>query len=224
MLLLLQSPSLRFGRRWYSLPLLFAVAINVALVGLMYWLTMGNQNISRNKPVSLSMVFQARQPESIEPEIEPVFEVSQAPQSTSMPPPPMVLNVTTLEFDSSVTAPNIKVPLEMTKPNFQVVSLTFNPQGNGLGSVMSSAITQAKPVFQIPLQYPAKAKQNSIEGHVTLDLNIDVNGRAQEIKVVEETPVGVFSRSAKRAVIRWRFVAPEENQWQRIIIRYELEK
>ncbi|TGA71927.1 energy transducer TonB [Aliivibrio fischeri] len=222
MLLLLQSPSLK--RCWHHQPLLFALMINIALVGLMYWLTMGNQNINRTKSVSLSTVFQARQTESVEPEMEPLFEVSQAPQSASMPPPPMTLNVTSLEFDSSVTIPNIKVPLETSKPNLQMVSLTFSPQSNGLGSVMTSAMAQAKPVFQIPLQYPAKAKQNGTEGHVTLDLLVDESGRAQEIKVVEETPVGVFARSAKRAVIRWRFAAPEESQWQRITIRYELEK
>ncbi|ANS85881.1 Protein TonB [Vibrio scophthalmi] len=222
MLLLLQSPSLK--RCWYHQPLLFALLINLALVGLMYWLTMGNQNMSRTKPVSLSTVFQARQAENVEPEMEPLFEVSQAPQSASMPPPPMALNVTRLEFDSSVTIANIKVPLETSKPNLQMVSLTFSPQGNGLGSVMTSAMAQAKPVFQIPPQYPAKAKQNGIEGHVTLDLLVDASGRAQDIKVVEETPAGVFARSAKRAVIRWRFAAPEESQWQRITIRYELEK
>lgn len=222
MLLLLQSPSLK--RCWYHQPLLFALMINIALVGLMYWLTMGNQNIGRTKSVSLSTVFQARQTENVEPEMDPLFEVSQAPQSASMPPPPMALNVTSLEFDSSVTIPNIKVPLETRKPNLQMVSLTFSPQGKGLGSVMTSAMAQAKPVFQIPPQYPEKAKQNGIEGHVTLDLLVDTSGRAQEIKVVEETPVDVFARSAKRAVIRWRFVAAEENQWQRITIRYELEK
>lgn len=226
MSLLLQSPNgcQLLPRRWFQQPLVVALVINFALVWLMYWLTLGNQGIHRVQSINLSTVFHARQPDSVEPEVEQLFEVSQAPQSASMPPPPTALNLSTLEFGSSVSLPNIKVPIDTNKPNLQMVSLTFSPKGNGLGSVMSSAMAQAKPVFQIPPRYPAKAKRDGIEGFVTLNLHIDQDGRAQEIKVVAEEPPGVFARSAKRAVIRWRFVAPEENQWQRITIRYELEK
>ncbi|MGF1909522.1 TonB family protein [Vibrio kasasachensis] len=210
--------------RWYQQPLLIAVMINLLLVWLMYWLTVGNQTVARVKPVSLSTVFHAHQEENIEPEIEQLFELSQAPKSASMPPPPMVVALSALDFDSSVSIPNIKIPLDRSKPNLQMVSLTFSPEGTGPGSVMSSAMAQAKPVFQIPPQYPFRAKQNGVEGYVTLELNINAEGKAEEIKVVAESPEGVFSRSAKRAVIRWRFIAPKENQWQRITIRYELEK
>ncbi|MFZ3532201.1 TonB family protein [Vibrio harveyi] len=226
MLLSLLSPSASLGlkRHRYLQPIFVALTINLVLVWLIYWLTLGNKSIHQSTTVSLSTVFQARQLDVIEPEVDQVLELSQAPQSASMPPPPAIVNLTTLEFDSSVSIPDIKVPIETAKPNLQMVSLTFSPDGNGLGSVMSSVLAKAKPVFQIPPQYPAKAKQNGIEGYVTLDLLIDSGGRAQEVKVVDEKPDGIFARSAKRAVIRWRFIAPQENQWQRITIRYELEK
>lgn len=226
MLLLLPSPERVASRhhRWHQQAWLIALLINLLLVWLMYWLTLGNKGVNRIQSVSLSTVFQVRQVESIEPEIEPVFEVSQAPQSSSMPPPPSALNLATLEFDSSVSLPNIPVPVDESKPNLQMVSLTFSPKGNEIGNVMSSTVAQAKPVFQIPPQYPARAKQNGIEGYITLELLIDVDGRAQEVKVAAEEPEGVFAHSAKRAVMRWRFAPPQDNQWQRITIRYELEK
>ncbi|MGC9423326.1 energy transducer TonB [Vibrio sp.] len=209
--------------RWLQQPWFIALLINFALVWLMYWLTLGNQKVDRVHSIHLSTVFHARPFEHMEPEQDQSVDVSQAPQSASMPPPPTILNLSTLAFDSSVSLPNMKVPIETNKPDLQIVNLTFSPQGNGVGSMISSAMAQAKPVIQIPPRYPAKAKRDGIEGFVTLDLYLDQEGRAQEIKVVAEEPPGVFARSAKRAVIRWRFMAPEEKQWQRITIRYELE-
>lgn len=226
MLLLPLNPN--FGvsicHRWYQRPLLLAVVVNLALVWVMYWLTLGNRVVPPSKTVSLSTVFQMPQTDKIELKLEQLFEINQAPHSASMPPPPMSVNFTMLEFDSSVSLPNINVPLDTSKPNLQRLSLTFSSQGDGVGSVMSSVMAQAKPVFQIPPQYPAKAKQHGIEGYVTLALNIDTEGRAQEIKVLKEDPVDIFTRSAKLAVTRWRFIATKESQWQRITIRYELEK
>ena len=226
MLLLLLNPSARVAARrcWYKQPLLFAMLINLVLVWLMYWLTIGNQSTSTTRTVSSSTVFEARKTEKVEPEVEQLFEMSQAPQSASIPPPPMAVNLATTTFDSALSLPNIVLPLDINKPNLQMVNLTFSPQGNVAGSVMNSAMAEAKPVLQIPPQYPAKAKQDGIEGYVTLALNINADGRVEEIKVVAEHPVGVFARSAQRAVIRWRFVASVQGQWQRITIRYELEK
>lgn len=211
---------------WYKQPILigFALAVNASLVWLMYGLTLKSYVPEPTNTVSLSAVFQSRQQQQLEPEIEQIFEMSQAPQSSSMPPPPQAVNLTALEFDSSVSIPTVNIPIDNKTQNFQPITMTFSPNGKEFGSVMSSSIARAKPVFQVPPQYPAKAKQDLIEGYVTLDLHIDQSGRAQEIKVVKESPSGVFTRSAKRAVIRWRFVAPEETQWQRITIRYELEK
>lgn len=40
----------------------------------------------------------------------------------------------------------------------------------------------------------------------------------------DEKPEGVFRASALRVVRRWAFMPPAEPAWQRLTIRYELEK
>lgn len=224
MSLLLPNPNARLGLSKQVLFWSSALVVNLVLISLMYWLTIGKHKVETRKTISLAAVFQPRQADAPEPEIEQIFEVSQAPQNTSMPPPPTVLNLSTLNMDTTVAIPDIKVPIDKSKPDLNLVSLTFSPKGKAEGSVMSSALAQAKPVFQVPPQYPTKAKQNAIEGYVTLKIKVATDGRAEDIQVLDEQPKGVFARSAKRAVIRWRFAAPETTQWQRITIRYELEK
>lgn len=225
MLLLLRNRKSR-SKKWRGFVLFsMAVMINIGLVLLMYFLTLGSNAEVTPTSVMIATVFKPQEVNEESPDTDPIFEMSQAPQRSSIPPPPVKVTMSVLDIASAVSVPVIKVPFDDTTMDFTQVSLTFSPKGNGnTGSVLSSAIAQAKPVFQVPPQYPVKAKRNAIEGFVTLDLKINPDGRAEEIKVVKEKPEGVFARSAKRAVVRWRFVSPKSIQWQRMTIRYELEK
>lgn len=213
-------------KKWHHFVLFgIAVVINIGLILLMYFLTLGSKTDTTPTSVMIATVFKPQDVKESRPEVEPIFEMSQAPQHSSIPPPPVKLTMSVLDIASAVSIPVIKVPIDETTMDFTPVSLTFSPEGNGTtGSVLSNAMAQAKPVFQVPPQYPVKAKRNAIEGFVTLDLKINPDGRAEDINVVKESPEGVFARSAKRAVIRWRFVSPKSTQWQRMTIRYELEK
>lgn len=87
-----------------------------------------------------------------------------------------------------------------------------------------SSIALARPVHRVPPQYPVKAKQQGIEGYVVMDLRINAEGRVEDVRVVREKPEGVFRASALRVVRRWAFMPPAEPAWQRLTIRYELEK
>ena len=63
-----------------------------------------------------------------------------------------------------------------------------------------------------------------VEGYVVMDLRINAEGRVEDVRVVREKPEGVFRASALRVVRRWAFMPPAEPAWQRLTIRYELEK
>ena len=92
-------------------------------------------------------------------------------------------------------------------------------------SQIQSKIRMARPTYQIPPHYPARAKRNGIEGQVIVDLLIDKEGKPQQHNVITEKPKGVFLQSTLRAVLRWRFAPPEQNQeWQRLIVNYKLER
>ena len=87
-----------------------------------------------------------------------------------------------------------------------------------------STMTLAKPIHRIPPQYPMKAKQLGIEGFVTMALLINEEGRVNDIRILKETPEGVFRASAQKVVRRWTFAAPPVASWQTLTIRYQLDK
>ena len=200
---------------------LFSVVINFGLVALIYQLTMGEAIVNTYTPVSLAKVYFVadRQVEEIEPEL--ITKLTSAPQLST--PPPMSVNLSLLAMNSLVKIPKVLTDIPMSEAKLQPITLQFSPNGKQLGSQMMTNIRFAKPVFQLPPQYPPAAKQRAIEGFVVLELKITVKGRVQQIKVVQQQPADIFVRSATRAVMRWRFDPPAQTEWQRIIIRYQLE-
>lgn len=199
-----------------------AVVINFALASVIYALSLGAHTFSTASPVSLSPVYMSSAVSSEPVAEDVVVELSSAPLS-SAPPPPMTLNLTTLSMDSQVVLPLSMPDITQQTPILPTISMQFSAQGTAPGSQMTASIGTAKPVFQIPPQYPIRAKQRGIEGYIVLDMKITPQGRAEQVKVVKQEPENIFSRSAKRAVMRWRFAAPKVTEWQRITIRYQLE-
>lgn len=65
--------------------------------------------------------------------------------------------------------------------------------------------TQAVPRHRPPARYPREARRRGIEGYVVLRLRVDARGRVEDAVVVEAEPDNVFDRSAKRAVLAYRF-------------------
>lgn len=205
--------------------LLFAVlalVINFALASVIYALSLGTHTFSSARPVSLSPVYMRADPGPEQEAEDVVVELSSAPQS-SAPPPPMALNLTTISVDSQVVLPLSMPDIKQQSQVLPTISMQFSANGTMPGSQMMTSISTAKPVFQIPPQYPIRAKQRGIEGYIVLDMKITPQGRAEQVKIVKQEPENIFARSAKRAVMRWRFAAPKVTEWQRITIRYELE-
>lgn len=56
--------------------------------------------------------------------------------------------------------------------------------------------------------YPVGALEQDVEGKVVLDFAVNTDGSVRDPQVVDEQPVGVFDRAAKRALLGWKFVPP----------------
>ena len=56
--------------------------------------------------------------------------------------------------------------------------------------------------------YPAAARAEGIEGWVKLGYDISVDGRVENLRVLESSPPGVFEGAAMAAVARWRYRPP----------------
>ena len=55
--------------------------------------------------------------------------------------------------------------------------------------------------------YPEAAKAQGIEGWVRLSYDISVEGRVENLRVLESSPPGVFDAAAMAAVAQWRYRA-----------------
>lgn len=77
------------------------------------------------------------------------------------------------------------------------------------------------PVQQAAPQPPARARQKGISGVVLVSLLIGVDGRVQDVDVLESRPTGVFDEAAITAVKQWRYT-PAQYQGEPVPLRIDV--
>jgi len=70
---------------------------------------------------------------------------------------------------------------------------------------------EVMPLNDVRPEYPYRARQQGIEGHIKLAFTINPAGRVENIRVLEASPRNIFDREARRAAVRWRFAPRTEN-------------
>lgn len=70
---------------------------------------------------------------------------------------------------------------------------------------------EVMPLNDVRPEYPYRARQRGIEGHIKLAFTITAAGKVENIRVLEASPRNVFDREARRAAARWRFAPRTEN-------------
>jgi protein TonB len=96
-----------------------------------------------------------------------------------------------------------------------------------LGDVRSVVMTAETvdelpvPVQQVAPQPPARARQKGISGVVVVSLLIGVDGRVQDIDVLESRPPGLFDEAAITAVRQWRY-QPARYQGEPVPLRIDV--
>ena len=66
-------------------------------------------------------------------------------------------------------------------------------------------ITDITPTVRIEPQYPQRALRAGIEGTVTVEFTIDVDGSVKDIEIVSADPPKVFDNEVLKALKRWKF-------------------
>ena len=70
---------------------------------------------------------------------------------------------------------------------------------------------EVMPLNDVRPEYPYRARQRGIEGHIKLAFTITPAGTVENIRVLEAEPRNIFDREARRAAARWRFAPRTEN-------------
>lgn len=92
---------------------------------------------------------------------------------------------------------------------FSINALLFPAIAFLAAAECSGSDHDAPPPFEVIKHvhpaYPAASRRDHIEGHVTLEMTISVDGHVLALQVVESEPPGHFDSAARDAVRQWRF-------------------
>jgi protein TonB len=86
------------------------------------------------------------------------------------------------------------------------------------------------PIVKVAPQYPRRALQKGIEGHVTVEFTVTALGTVVDTKVIDANPPNIFNRAAMNAAKKFKYKPKIVNgkaqavTGVRNIIRFELDK
>lgn len=170
-----------------------------------------------------------------EPEMLPADEVE-----VPAPPPPPKSRAATQTATADVPAAAGPVIPGLT-PSSLATGQGGDGNGVNVGSSSSSvaapreAQASAEPRVEPPRvrsrsapEYPRRAREQGIEGRVTLQLLVDASGNVREARVLTSEPPGVFDAAARAAALRFTFApgtvdGKPADAWVRQAIRFELD-
>ncbi|KXO07413.1 Ferric siderophore transport system, periplasmic binding protein TonB [Moritella sp. JT01] len=227
----------RGSKRFRLIALVLAVLVNISLAGLIYSLTIGGNKAPVNDPITINFrqfTDSNVEEQDITPELEVIPEPK--PQQDMVALPQSILpsfDVQNINLNSSITLPALAVPMFDVSPQFVDVTSYIQPQVEVTPVVVTNVVQAttgepeigfAKILRKTEPQYPYKAKRLRIEGYVLLHILVNDDGRAEEIKVVEEKPRGYFAKTSRKAVRRWQFEkAPAGTEvWKKWRMTFEL--
>lgn len=171
-----------------------AILLSIVLFGLAAWLIRAPAApacVDCPGRLTLDSVFYSPPPEEKprrpEQAPEPPAEPPQHSIETDIDPPPVVQPVPEIDprLFSGIGTAGIRIGVHDIGPGYS---------GGGL------AVTR-----RVMPQYPALALRKGIEGEVTVEFTVGVDGSVSDIEIVDASPHGVFDAAARRAIAGWAF-------------------
>jgi len=233
---MLQSQQ-RSSKGYWLLALALALLVNVSLAGLIYCLTIGSNKIPEQDPISINFrqfTDSSVEEQEITPELEVIPEPKPQQEMVTLPQPVQPsFDVSNINLNSSISLPVLSVPSFDVSPQLVDVTSHIQPQVEVAPAVVTNVeqatvgepeIGFAKVLRKTNPQYPYKAKRLKIEGYVLLHILVNDDGRAEEIKIIEEKPRGYFGKVSRKSVRRWQFEkAPTGTEvWKKWRMVFEL--
>ena len=139
-------------------------------------------------------------PEKIE-DIEP-------PQEEEDPPPPEMLAPEIdrpQQMDVDLSTPEIDIPMSMAGEPY-LGEFSGSGDSSTLGRPGKPNIdSNVVPSLRIPPTYPKRALRSGIEGVVTVEFTITIDGSVKDAEIIEAVPPNIFDKSVLRAISKWKF-------------------
>ena len=120
-------------------------------------------------------------------------------QSSSAPQQKMLMSVPDITPTFAPINVDIKLDIGATLGTIKGLEIQTD-------SALALNLTQL-PITRINPDYPRRALQRGIEGEVTAEFTVSREGRVlpDSLVIIKADPPGVFDKTVKRAIMRWRF-------------------
>lgn len=189
-------------------PLIFitACAVNILIFYLILQMV-SNKQEPLNKIDSVNFLDFVHFRETPKIEERRIEEQKQEPpkEKEKLPPP-------------DIPQPQIKKPLktqmEMSRPDINIpLSINGVPYiGDFLKStqpitapVAPDIATNLVPTLKTKPSYPPRALRSGVEGIVTVEFTIAIDGSVKDAKIIRSNPPKIFDRSVLKAITKWKF-------------------
>ena len=98
-----------------------------------------------------------------------------------------------------------EIPVEEDVAEQSAIQEILQTEDINAQAAMDSGFEDAYTTLAVTPRYPKKALRKRIDGEVTLEFDISRHGRAENIKIVEQTPDRIFGAEAIDALKYWAF-------------------
>ncbi|WP_041524225.1 energy transducer TonB [Gilvimarinus agarilyticus] len=169
-----------------------AVVVTLGLLFLMHSLI--NSDLQADEQEEQVRIEDIRMPDT---EIETRYETAKPdkPETPETPPP----DIPEPDFESPDINPE---GLNMDAPS---LSSDINVSAGGIGGD-----GEYLPIVKVAPQYPRRAAQRGIEGFVTVEFTVTINGSTKDVVVIEGIdkdgdPTSIFDRAAVKAAEKFKY-------------------
>ena len=141
------------------------------------------------------------------PPPEKIEDIEPPPEEEDPPPPEMPAPEIDRpqQMDVDLSTPEIDIPMSMAGEPYLG---EFSGSGNSsaLGRPGKPNIdSNVVPSLRIPPTYPKRALRSGIEGVVTVEFTITIDGSVKDAEIIEAEPPNIFDKSVLRAISKWKF-------------------
>ncbi len=189
--------------------ILIAFVLNVAIFILIQQLVSKEHGLNLNL-VDINLVEFIRfdqKPEPPKPEQE-IEDIEQPPPEQEPPPPdvpePQMEKAQTMEMD--LTLPEIDIPLSLSGTPYLGDFAKSTKRSKPIAKPKKPKIdTNVVPTLRIPPIYPARALRSGIEGVVTVEFTIAIDGSVKDPVIVKAKPPRIFDKAVLKSIAKWKF-------------------
>lgn len=203
----MKIPTLNILKNTKFLTLIFvALILNIAIFILIQRLVSQEHGFDVNL-IDRNFLDFTRVIEKPIPPPEKIEDIEPPPEEEDPPPPEMPAPEIDRpqQMDVELSTPEIEVPMSMVGEPY-LGEFSGSGESSALGRPGKPNIdSNVVPSLRIPPTYPKRALRSGIEGVVTVEFTITIDGSVKDAEIIEAEPPNIFDKSVLRAISKWKF-------------------